>query len=218
MAVDHGKAVPACLQCFDWLVAEEKTMPWLVIGLIVFLGVHSIRIVAPDFRDGTIAVRGERAWKATYSLASLVGFALVIWGYGQARQTAPVLYAGTPVLTGAAMLLMIPATILLVAALLPAGRIKVAIKHPMLTAVKTWAFAHLLVNGDLASIVLFGAFLVWAVADRISETRRLKAGITKNPVLASGHHDVIAVVVGLVVYGLFVWRLHEWLIGVPPIT
>jgi uncharacterized membrane protein len=198
-------------------LAEGKAVPWLVIGLIVFLGVHSIRIVAPGFRDRTITARGERAWKAIYSLASLVGFVLVIWGYGQARQTAPVLYTGTPVLAGVAMLLMIPATILLIAALLPAGRIKVAFKHPMLTAVKTWAVAHLLVNGDLASIVLFGAFLVWAVADRISEARRLKAGISKNPVLGSGQYDVIAVVVGLVVYGLFVWRLHQWLIGVPPI-
>jgi len=192
-------------------------VPWLVIGMIVFLGVHSIRIVAPGFRDRTITARGERAWKAIYSLASLVGFVLVIWGYGQARQTAPVLYNGTAALAGVAVLLMIPASILLVAALLPAGRIKVAVKHPMLTAVKTWAVAHLLVNGDLASIVLFGGFLVWAVADRISESRRLEAGITKNPVLVSGRSDVIAVVVGLVVYGLFVWTLHEWLIGVPPI-
>ncbi|HXV30245.1 MAG TPA: NnrU family protein, partial [Sinorhizobium sp.] len=145
----------------------------------------------------------------------LVGFALIIWGYGRARQAAPVLYEGTPVLAVVTILLMVPATILLVAALLPAGRIKVAVKHPMLTAVKAWAFAHLLVNGDLASIVLFGAFLAWAVADRISENRRLEAQVTKNPVLVSGQSDIVAVAVGLVVYGLFVWRLHEWLIGVP---
>ncbi|MBP2234867.1 putative membrane protein [Sinorhizobium kostiense] len=192
-------------------------MPWLVIGVIVFLGVHSIRIVAPGFRDRTIAARGERAWKAIYSLASIAGFVLVIWGYGQARQTAPVVYTGTPALAGVAMLLMIPASILLVAALLPAGRIKVAVKHPTLTAVKTWAVAHLLVNGDLASIVLFGGFLLWAVADRISESRRLEAGLAKNPVLVSGRSDVIAVIVGLVIYGLFVWKLHEWLFGVAPI-
>lgn len=190
-------------------------MPWLILGLIVFLGVHSVRIVAPGLRDRIVAAGGAGPWKAIYSLASLVGFALIIWGYGQARQTAPVLYSGTPVLAGITMLLMVPAIILLVAAQLPAGRIKVAVKHPLLIAVKTWAVSHLLVNGDLASIVLFGAFLAWAVADRISERRRLEAGITKDPVLVSGRSDILAVVIGLVVYGLFVWNLHAWLIGVP---
>jgi uncharacterized membrane protein len=99
---------------------------------------------------------------------------------------------------------------------MPAGRIKATLKHPMLVAIKIWAVAHLLGNGDLASIVLFASFLVWAIVDRISEKRRFKAGLTHNPVFVSYRYDVIAIVAGVILYGLFVWRLHYWLIGVQP--
>lgn len=192
-------------------------MAVLIIGLIVFLGVHSVRIVAPGLRRGIVERRGLGAWKGIYSVVALVGFVLIVWGYGLARQAAPpVLYVTPFWMVHVNALLMVFAFIALAASQLPPGRIKVALKHPMLVAVKIWALGHLLVNGDLASLVLFGAFLAWAVADRISEKRRLKAGETAQPVFVTARADAIAVIAGLVLYVLFVWRLHVWLIGVPP--
>lgn len=189
----------------------------LILGIAIFLGVHSVRIVAPEFRERVIAERGEGAWKGLYSLASIVGFVLLVWGFYLTRGTAPIIYTPPVWTRHIALLLMVPAMILIVASQLPAGRIKAAAKHPMLLAVKIWALAHLLANGDLASLILFLSFLGWAVADRISEKRRLRAGLTKLPVAASARNDVIAVVVGLLLYVLFVWKLHYWLIGVYPI-
>ncbi len=189
----------------------------MILGLILFLGVHSSRIVAPAARARFIAERGEGTWKGLYTVASIIGFVILVWGYGQARMTAPILYTPPVWMSHITLLLMIPAMILLVASQGPAGRIKAAVQHPMLLAVKIWALSHLLANGDLASLILFLAFLAWAVADRISEKKRLRAGITKPVVAVSPRADVIAVVGGLVLYALFVWRLHLWLIGVAPI-
>jgi uncharacterized membrane protein len=112
---------------------------------------------------------------------------------------------------------MLIAFIILASFHMPAGRIRATLKHPMLVAITIWAVAHLLVNGDLASIILFGSLLVWAVADRISEKRRFEAGITKNPVFVSYRFDIISIVVGVILYALFVWKLHYWLIGVQPL-
>lgn len=189
----------------------------MIVGLILFLGIHSARIVAPEARARFIAERGEGAWKGLYTVVSLIGFVILVWGYGQARMTAPILYTPPVWMSHITLLLMIPAMILLAASQGPSGRIKAAVKHPMLLAVKIWALAHLLANGDLASLILFLAFLAWAVADRISEKKRLRAGITMPAVAVSSRADVIAVVGGLVLYVLFVWRLHLWLIGVAPI-
>ena len=195
-------------------------MGWfvLILGLVLFLGIHSVRIVAPDARMRMIGDYGDRAWRGIYSAVSLVGFVLIVWGYHLAHQTAPVYYVTTFAMVHVTATLMLIAFIVLASFHMPAGWIRSRLKHPMLVAVKIWAFAHLLVNGDLASIVLFGSFLVWAVADRISEKRRLRAGITHDPVFVSYRYDGIAVVVGLVLYGLFVWKLHYWLIGVQPFT
>ena len=186
-------------------------MGLLLLGLLLFLGVHSTRMVAPQWRAGWIARRGELGWKGLYALVSFIGFVLLVWGYGLARQSPVVLYSPPPFLRHLAMLLMLPVFVLLVAAYVP-SRIRAAVKHPMLLAVKLWAFAHLLANGTLADVLLFGGFLVWAVADRISVKRRG----TPAPVAPAGWRgDAIAVVAGLVVYALFVWRAHAWLIGVP---
>lgn len=193
-------------------------MALLILGLIIFLGIHSVRIVAPDYRARFIATRGDSAWKGLYSVASIVGFVLIVWGYGVARQTAPVLYVTNYAMVHVTATLMLIAFIVLASFHVPAGLIRSKLKHPMLVAIKIWAFAHLLVNGDLASVILFGSFLVWAVVDRISEKRRTRAGITKNPVFVSYRFDVISVVVGVVLYGLFVWKLHYWLIGVQPLA
>lgn len=192
-------------------------MGWfiLILGLVLFLGIHSVRIVAPDYRSRFIAERGDGLWKGLYSAVSLIGFVLIVWGYGQERDLV-VFYVTNFNMVYVTATLMLIAFIVLSTFHMPAGRIKTTLKHPMLVAVKIWAFAHLLVKGDLASILLFGSFLVWAIVDRISEKRRLRAGLTQNPVFVSYRYDAIAVVVGVVLYGLFVWKLHYWLIGVQP--
>jgi len=192
-------------------------MIWLIVGLVLFLGIHSVRIAAPEFRQAQIDARGLNIWKGIYSLVAILGFIILVWGYGIARQDPVVFWLAPAWMSHVVALLMLPAMILLVASQVPAGRIKAAVKHPMLMAVKIWALAHLLVNGDLASLLLFGGFLAWAVVDRISEKKRLRAGITTNPVAGALKWDIIAVVGGLVLYVLFVGGLHEWLMGVPPI-
>lgn len=192
-------------------------MIWLVVGLVLFVGIHSVRIVAPEFRAAQIDARGLNAWKGIYSLVAIAGFVILVWGYGIARQDPVVFWIAPSWASHIVALLMLPAMILLVASQVPAGRIKAAVKHPMLLGVKIWAFAHLLVNGDLASALLFGGLLAWAVVDRISEKKRVRAGITSNPVAGPVKWDVIAIVGGLILYLLFIIVLHKWLIGVPPI-
>lgn len=186
----------------------------LIVGLILFLGVHSVRILAPAWSAERASSMGKGPWRGIYSLVSIVGFVLIIWGYGLAWASAPVLYEPPVWLKHLAALLMLFAMIAIMVFAVPAGRLKPALKHPMLVAVKLWALAHLMANGDLASIVLFGAFLIWAVADRISVKRRGAAIPAAGPV----RNDVVAVAAGLVLYVLFVWKLHLWLFGVPPLA
>ena len=189
-----------------------------VAGLIVFLGVHSVSIVAPHWRTATIARLGEGPWKGVYSLAAGVGLALLIVGYGMARREGVVLYTPPTALRHVALLLMLPVFPLLFAAYLP-GRIRSAAKHPMLLAVKLWATAHLLANGSLADVLLFGAFLAWAVADRISIKRRPAAEAHDvHAAPPSPYNDAIALLAGLLVYVVFLWRAHRWLIGVSPLA
>jgi len=191
-------------------------MSLLVAGLIIFLGIHTLPMM-PAKRDALIARLGENGYKGVFALASAVGFALVIYGYGVARFDGPPLLYDPPIwLNHVTMLLMVPVFIFLVAAYVPC-KINRALKHPMLVAVKLWAFSHLLVNGDLASVLLFGGFFLWAVADRISLKRRgPDAGKVASAVAAPGKYsDVWVILVGLVIYGLFVWKLHVLLIGVP---
>ncbi len=189
----------------------------LVAGLVVFLGVHSVSIVAPDWRAATIARLGEARWKGLYSLASAVGLALIVVGYGMARRYPLVLYAPPAALRHLALLLMVPVFPLLFAAYLP-GRIRAAAKHPFLLAVKFWALAHLLANGTLADVLLFGGFLAWAVADRISVKRRPAAQTHEVPGAPPGAaNDAIALIGGLVVYAVFLLWAHRWVIGVSPL-
>jgi uncharacterized membrane protein len=190
-------------------------MLYLILGLVIFLGVHSVEIVSPTFRSRAVARLGERAYKGIYSLLSIVGFVLLIWGYGLARQHPVLVYAPPIWMRHLTLLLMLPVFPLLLAAYLP-GRIKAAVKHPMLAAVKMWAFAHLLANGMLADLLLFGGFLLWAVADRISVKRRAVVRPLPGPPPGK-FNDVIAVVGGLALYVLFVFWLHTKLIGVPPL-
>jgi uncharacterized membrane protein len=189
----------------------------LVLGLVVFLGVHSVSIVAPHWRAATIARVGEKPWKGLYSIAAGVGLALVIVGYGMARRDPVVLYAPPAALRHLALLVMVPVFPLLFAAYLP-GRIRAAAKHPMLLAVKLWALAHLLANGTLADVLLFGGFLAWAVADRLAVKRRSAVEAHAVPgAPPRPYNDAIAVAVGLLVYVALVLRGHRWLIGVSPL-
>lgn len=188
-------------------------MPQLILGLIVFLGVHSIGIVADEWRSQKIAQMGELKWKVIYSLLSLVGLLLVIWGYAQATAAPNLLWKPPTWTRHLTMLLMIPAFILLVATYLPGSRIKAAAGHPMLLGVKIWALAHLLTNSTLADVILFGSFLVWSVVDFATCRRRdRRKGITRSAGSVQG--DVLVSLVGIACWVVFAFYLHGLLIGV----
>lgn len=190
-------------------------MTVLVIGLALFLGVHSVRLFADDWRSARVTAMGEGAWKGLYSLVSLAGLALIVWGYGMTR-TAPVDLWHPPVWTRhAASLLTLLSFILITAAYVPRSRIRALVGHPMVAGVKLWAFAHLLSNGRLGDVVLFGAFLAWAVADFASLRRRDRASGTRRGTGALAN-DLTSVVAGTVAWFVFALYLHVPLIGVRP--
>lgn len=189
-------------------------MTVMILGLLIFLGVHSIRIVANDWRSAQIQRMGELPWKGLYSLASVIGLAIAIWGYGQTRLDPTFIWFPPMGMRHAVALFMVPAFILLVAAYVPGNHIRAKLGHPMLLAVKLWAFSHLLANGRLGDIVFFGAFLVWAVlAFRAARMRDRRSPAAPAPTGAI--NTVAAVVIGLIAYYLFAVYLHVWLIGVP---
>ncbi len=187
-------------------------MLWLIVGLAAFLGIHSLSIFAPAWRDAAVRRRGELRWKRLYSLASIAAFLVLVHGCEAARQDPVVLYAPPVWLRHVAMLLLLPAFTLLLAAYLP-GRIKAAVGHPLLAATSVWAFGHLLANGRLADVLLFGGFLAWSLLDRISVGRRPVRTVPGAP--PGRFNDVIAVVGGLALYVLFVTWAHGRLVGVP---
>ena len=190
-------------------------MTTLVAGLILFLGVHSVRIFAEPWRVRTIARIGEKPWKGVYSLISIAGFVLLVWGYGQARQLGVVLFEPPVFMRHITSLLMLVSFVLLAAAYVPGNHIKARLGHPMIIGVKVWAFAHLLANGRLSDVVLFGAFLAWAVADFIAARKRDRAAGTVYPP-GDELRTVLTVVAGVVAWAVFVAGLHLWLIGVAP--
>jgi uncharacterized membrane protein len=185
-----------------------------IAGLLLFFGTHSISIVAGPARDRLVARMGANAWRGLYSLLAIAGFVLLLKGYGELRQAGTLLYAPPAWMHHVTATLMLPVFPLLLAAYLP-GRIRTAARHPMLAATKLWAFAHLLSNGSLADVLLFGSFLAWAVADRISLKRRVQRPISTLP--SAPWNDAIAVIGGLAMYAAFVLQLHRLLIGVSPV-
>ncbi|MHB8666675.1 MAG: NnrU family protein [Burkholderiales bacterium] len=187
----------------------------LILGLIVFLGVHSTRIVADGWRTAQVKRLGAGAWKGMYSLASLAGFGLIVWGFGLARQQQFMLWTPPVAMRHVAALLTLIAFVLLAAAYVPRNSIKARLHHPMVLAVKTWAFAHLLANGGLADVLLFGAFLAWAVVCYIAEKKRDRAAATQYPAGSAGA-TAATVVVGAAAWALFAFWLHGVLIGVRP--
>jgi uncharacterized membrane protein len=190
-------------------------MAYLVLGLVLFLGTHSLRIVANDWRTQTIARVGEMPFKGVYSLVSIIGFALVVWGFSVARETPLMLWMPPRGLRHAAALLTLIAFVLLAATYLPSNAIKARFHHPMVLAVKTWALAHLLANGNLAHVVLFGSFLVWGVLCFIAARRRDRAQNTVYPA-GSSKGTVTTLVVGSLAWAIFALWLHGLILGIRP--
>ena len=190
-------------------------MTVLILGLILFLGPHSVRIVAEPWRTQMLQRLGEKPWKGLYSLVSLIGFALIIWGYGLARYDPVVLWQPPVAMRHIASLLTLSSFILLTAAYVPGNSIKARLRHPMILGVKLWAFAHLLANGMAADLVLFGAFLLWAVLDyRAARERDREQSISygQGKLMPS----IVAVVIGTLLWAAFAFWLHRWWIGVAP--
>ena len=191
-------------------------MAILVFGLIIFLGMHSVQIVWPHVRTRTIAKMGSvGAWKLSFTGIAVIGLTLIILGYSLARHSAPVLYYPPAALRHLALLVMLPVFPLLFASYIK-GRLTQRLGHPMLIATILWAVAHLMANGSLADLLLFGSFLVWAALDWRSLLRRDGAVVSPQPA-RRGRNDVISIVAGLLVYVVFIAGLHAWLFGVSPI-
>lgn len=192
-------------------------MTWLVLGLVIFLGVHSVRIVAEGWRTSMRERLGEPAWKGLYTLLSIAGFGLIVWGFGQTRLQPEVLWVPPVAMRHVAALLVLIAFIFLAAAYVPGNAIKARLHHPMILSVKVWALAHLLANGKLADVVLFGAFLVWAILDFRSARQRDRAAGTLYP---SGNAigTALTVLIGIVGWAAFAFWGHQALIGVAPMA
>jgi len=186
-------------------------MALLILGLVMFLGVHSVRIFAADWRDAQIAARGENTWKGLYTLAAIIGLVVTVYGFGVAREAAGMVYV--PPAWGRSILhvAMPIAFVLFVASQLPMGHLKKRFGHPMLWGTIIWSAAHLLANGETGSVLLFGSFLVWAVVDLLSARQRPAADADTAKIWP----DLAALVIGFGITGIFVAFAHQWLIGVP---
>ncbi len=185
----------------------------MILGLVLFLGAHTLP-AQRERRARLVASLGEGTYKIGYALVSLAGIVLIAWGFGHYRAAGMIdVWEPPKALKHITMALMLPAVILVVAAYIR-GRIYTTLKHPMLAGVKLWAAAHLIANGDLGGIILFGSFLGWAVFDRISLKRRIDAGAPPIPVGGWGN-DLIAVAVGIVAYLALAFSFHPVVIGVP---
>ena len=191
-------------------------MTYLILGLVIFLGVHSVRIVADDWRTQTRSRIGELPWKGIYSVASLVGLGLIVWGFGLARQQPMQLWSPPVGMRHLASLLTLIAFVLLAAAYVPGNGIKARLHHPMVLGVKAWALAHLVANGNLAHIVLFGSFLAWAVFNFIAARRRDRAAGTRYARGTAGATG-ITIALGVGAWIVFALWLHGMLIGVRPV-
>lgn len=187
----------------------------LILGLLIFLGVHSTRIFADDWRAQTIARLGEKPWKGLYTLVSLLGFALIVWGYGLARQQPVLLWAPPVAMKHLNSLFTLLAFILLAAAYVPRNHFKARLHHPMLLGVKLWAFGHLLATAKLADLLLFGAFLLWAIlCFRAARQRDRAQGTVYAAGTAGG--TLVALVVGVLAWAAFAFWAHAAWIGIAP--
>ena len=190
-------------------------MMYLIAGLVLFLGVHSTRVFANGWRTQTLARIGEKPFKGVYALLSIAGFALLLWGYGQARQQGVMLWNPPTATRHIAALLMLLSFVLLAATYVPGNQIKAKLHHPMVLGTKVWALAHLLANGSLANTVLFGSFLVWSVVLFAASRKRDRREQIVYPAGTSGM-TVVTVVAGVAAWAVFAFWLHRVLIGVSP--
>ncbi len=190
-------------------------MTLLILGLVIFIGVHSVRIVAEDWRQQMRDKMGANAWKGIYSLLSIAGFALIVIGYGSARQDTSIVWMPLLAMRHLAGLLTLVAFILLAAAYVPRNHIKAKLHHPMILGIKVWALAHLLANGTAAQMVLFGSFLAWAVLNFRAARQRDRANGTQYPAGTTGG-TLLTLVVGVLAWAAFAFYLHGELIGVRP--
>ncbi len=187
----------------------------LILGLLIFLGVHSTRIFADDWRAQTIARLGEKPWKGLYTLVSLLGFALIVWGYGLARQQPVLLWTPPVAMKHLNSLFTLAAFVLLAAAYVPRNQFKARLHHPMLLGVKLWAFGHLLATAKLADLLLFGAFLLWAIlCFRAARQRDRAQGTVYATGTAGG--TLVALVVGVLAWAAFAFWAHAAWIGIAP--
>ena len=197
-------------------------MTQLILGLILFLGAHSVRILADGWRDQTIAAYGEKAFKGVYTLVAILGFYMLVVGYGEARLQPLVLW-NPPIFTKhISMLLMLLSSILLIAAYIPRNHFKMRLKHPMVLSVKVWALSHLLANGNLADLVLFGSFLIWAVLNFRSARARDRAQVQNSdaneeaPLKPNLLATLIALFGGMGLWAVITFVLHAKVVGVAP--
>ncbi len=191
-------------------------MIWLLTGLLLFIGMHSISTLAPTKRADIIERKGDNAWKGIYTVVSLIGFALIIWGYGQTRVEPTFVWNPPRALLMVTVILTWLAFLFLAAVNVPNNHLKKMVGHPMIIGVKLWAFSHLLSNGRLGDIVLFGSFLVWAIVYYAVNRKRdrLKGVVHSTDATTTG--TAITVIAGTLVWGLFAFLLHSYLIGVHP--
>ena len=192
-------------------------MTLLVLGLVIFLGLHSIRIVADGARAQAIARFGENQWKGIYSLLSAVGFVLIIWGFAQARFAAAQVWAPPAGARHVAILLMLVALVLLAAYIFKQSHIAVAVHHPMVWSVAVFGLAHLIANGSMADVVLFGAFFIWALADLASSYARDGRNAVVYPE-ANWGATAGAIVLGVALWAVIAFWLHFWLFGISPMA
>jgi uncharacterized membrane protein len=190
-------------------------MSLLIIGLIIFLGSHSSRIFAEPWRNHMIDRLGEVKWKGLYTIVSLIGLVLLVIGYGQARQAPIVLWQPATYLIHISILLNLVAFIFLAASSPSNNAIRLKLKHPMILGVKVWALAHLLANGTLVDLILFGSFLLWAVLD-FRSARKRPIHMPEKAVIST-KATITVVVTGIVVWAAFIFGLHQYLIGVSPL-
>ena len=197
-------------------------MTQLILGLILFLGAHSVRIFADDWRARTIAARGEKAFKGVYTLLALLGFYLLVVGYGAARLETVALWNPPRFTKHISILLMLFSSILLVAAYIPRNHFKMRLRHPMVLSVKVWALSHLIANGNLADVLLFGAFLIWAVLNFRSARARDRAQVQLSdasedaPLKPNLFATLIALFGGMALWAVITFVLHAKVVGVAP--
>lgn len=187
-------------------------METLITGIILFFGTHSVSIFCHSWRQKIVDKLGYKIWQGVYSVVAFAGLVLIVNGYASARLEPVVIYTSPNWLHHISMLFLIPVFPLILATYLP-GKIQSTVKHPMLVATKLWAFTHLLINGSLSDIVLFGSFLAWAVADRIS--LKYRPALAVNMASRNRYNDIIAIVGGLVIYTVIILWAHAWITGVP---